>query len=61
MKCPNCGGTLVRVKRRLIDRVLHLFKPTKRFRCEWLGCGWEGTLTGKTFNRHHANPTEPVR
>jgi ribosomal protein S27AE len=35
--CPRCSGNLFRVRRRLIDRVLHLLRPVRRYKCE--DCG----------------------
>jgi hypothetical protein len=43
--CPLCGMALRRVKRRIRDRVLSVFRPVHRFRCEMLGCGWHGLMT----------------
>jgi hypothetical protein len=43
--CPLCGMALRRVKRRIRDRVLSVFRPVHRFRCEMLGCGWHGLVT----------------
>ena len=46
--CPRCGGVLVRVRRKPLDRLLSLFAPRRRVRCRAMGCGWEGTLrTGR--------------
>jgi hypothetical protein len=43
-RCPNCGGELVRIRRRVIDRLLSAFVPVRRFRCSMLECGHEGNL-----------------
>jgi hypothetical protein len=40
--CPRCHAGLVRVPRQLSDRVLSLFLPLVRCRCERPLCGWEG-------------------
>jgi hypothetical protein len=45
--CPRCNGELVRVKRRLIDRVMHWGSPRYRYRCYALDCQWSGTLPRK--------------
>ena len=42
--CPLCGGSVVRVRRRAIDRVTSLFHPVHRYRCYLLRCLWEGNL-----------------
>ncbi|MCX7192532.1 MAG: hypothetical protein NTY60_02740 [Proteobacteria bacterium] len=45
--CPNCKSTyLDRVQRRVIDRVVGIVVPLKRYHCG--SCGWEGNLK---FNR----------
>jgi hypothetical protein len=41
--CPRCGGAVERIRRRFIDRVLSLFRPVRRYRCENFLCHWEGT------------------
>jgi hypothetical protein len=43
--CPRCGEPLLRVPRRWSDRLRSLFKPVRRYRCDWLGCNWAGTLS----------------
>lgn len=41
--CPNCNSTyLDRVQRRVIDRIIGLAIPLKRYHCS--SCGWEGNL-----------------
>ena len=48
LECPWCGGTnLKRIRRGLFDRLISLISPQRRFRCESLGCGWEGTLSAR--------------
>ena len=44
--CPKCNGPVVRVRRRFVDRLLSLVKPTRRYRCfaKGWGCDWEGNL-----------------
>ena len=32
--CPVCSGNLFRVKRRLIDKLLHPLRPVRRYKCE---------------------------
>ena len=38
--CPQCGHTLYRVHRRLLDRLASLIVPLHRYRCN--ECGWSG-------------------
>lgn len=33
-ECPRCGGNLIRIRRRLVDKALHLLNPVKRYRCD---------------------------
>ncbi|BAL27249.1 hypothetical protein AZKH_p0366 (plasmid) [Azoarcus sp. KH32C] len=40
--CPRCNGTVYRVQRRLIDLLLSAFVPVHRYRCNTMGCNWEG-------------------
>jgi transposase-like protein len=40
--CPRCSDPACRVKRTLRDRFMGLFKPFKRYRCDY--CGWSGTV-----------------
>ena len=47
LRCPRCQGSLVRVRRRLLDRIISLVSPRHRYRCVAIGCGWEGTLRRK--------------
>ncbi|WP_349280980.1 hypothetical protein ABLV49_07425 [Polaromonas hydrogenivorans] len=47
--CPRCGELAPRVKRRLIDRVISLFKPVKRYRCEF--CDWKQSVTSHSAPR----------
>jgi uncharacterized membrane protein YeaQ/YmgE (transglycosylase-associated protein family) len=53
-ECPQCrrsgsSGHLMRVHRRFIDRVMSLFRPLRRYRCQSRDCDWEGNLpAGRT-------------
>lgn len=44
--CPDCNDSVYRVQRRLIDRIISLVNPVRRYRCGSLGCLWEGNLRG---------------
>jgi hypothetical protein len=39
-----CTGSVDRIRRRPIDRIVSLFVPVQRYRCLNLACGWEGNL-----------------
>jgi hypothetical protein len=41
--CPRCGRPILRVRRRLIDRLFSL-TPVHRYRCYGIDCGWVGNL-----------------
>jgi hypothetical protein len=45
--CPHCQGAVVRVRRRVFDRLISVVSPRQRFRCVAFGCGWEGALRVK--------------
>ena len=45
--CPECGGPMSRIPRRLIDRVLSLVRPVQRYRCRNFACQWEGNVAVK--------------
>ncbi len=49
--CPHCQGTVVRIRRRVVDRLISVVSPRQRFRCAAFGCGWEGTLRAKRWER----------
>lgn len=40
--CPECGGTLHRSHRTVIDRLISFVRPVRRYRCSQ--CGWSGLL-----------------
>jgi hypothetical protein len=44
--CPECGGGVCRVPRRLIDRLINLFTPVQRYRCLSMHCAWQGNMPG---------------
>jgi hypothetical protein len=46
-RCPRCRGGVVRIRRRIFDRLVSALSPRQRFRCAAFGCGWEGTLRVK--------------
>lgn len=42
--CPQCGGHLIRIARRPIDRWLSRLVAVQRYRCEGFSCQWEGNV-----------------
>jgi hypothetical protein len=50
--CPSCGGSLVRVRQRIFDR---LFSPTKhRFSCQSRNCFWQGNRPAEQYDHKAA-------
>jgi hypothetical protein len=43
-KCPRCGGSVYRTKRRTVDHLLSLVRPVQRYQCIALECAWVGNL-----------------
>lgn len=51
-ECPRCAGSVVRIKRVWMDRMTNaLLFPVHRYRCEQLGCNWEGRLKAEQDQR----------
>ena len=46
-RCPRCNGTVCRVQRRLVDRIMNAFFPLRRYRCVSADCLWVGDLLMK--------------
>ena len=42
--CPKCGDFVLRIHRRVIDRLYSLHHPVYRYQCTSLECGWQGNL-----------------
>ena len=42
--CPRCGGRVIRIRRRPIDRLISLIRPVRRYQCEKPNCGWIGNV-----------------
>lgn len=42
--CPMCRRTLVRERRRTVDRLYSLFQPVRRYRCQNFACQWMGNF-----------------
>jgi hypothetical protein len=42
--CPLCGCSLIRARRRPIDRFISVFHRVYRYRCYAADCSWEGNL-----------------
>jgi hypothetical protein len=46
LRCPDCGGSIHRIHRHTFDRLLGLYVPVRRYRCQDLQCGWRGLRVG---------------
>ncbi len=44
LACPKCGGDLSRIPRRIVDRLLSVFRPVQRYRCRNFACQWIGNI-----------------
>lgn len=42
--CPRCSGPVYRIPRRFVDLLLSAVVPVHRYRCDEMGCNWEGNL-----------------
>ena len=42
--CPKCNGPVFREHRRLMDRLISLIRPVRRYRCDAHLCQWKGVL-----------------
>ena len=44
--CPHCAGSVLRIHRRWIDRLVGalIFMHVRRYRCGAPGCNWRGNL-----------------
>lgn len=45
--CPRCKAPVFRVSRRLVDVLISVFLPVRRYRCRSMSCGWEGNFRVK--------------
>jgi len=45
--CPDCGELLMRIPRRLIDRLTSLFAPIRRYQCRSQRCQWRGNIAAQ--------------
>jgi hypothetical protein len=62
IECPWCGGSsLERVPRRLVDRLISLAWPQRRYRCQCLGCEWQGNLSAKGLRSPRVVPQQLAR
>ncbi|TAK90883.1 MAG: hypothetical protein EPO06_06045 [Burkholderiaceae bacterium] len=58
-KCPLCGGDLLRVPRRPLDRLVSVVRPVGRYRCMAMQCQWEGNLRRPRNGRDAASSPAP--
>ena len=58
--CPCCGGPLLRIARRPVDRFQSLFRPVYRYQCIVLECGWQGNLPAHPQSMVGPSGTAPL-
>lgn len=46
-ECPLCHGTVYRIPRRTLDRLLSRFVLVHRYHCGTMICGWQGAMRVK--------------
>ena len=51
--CPHCGAPALRIHRRLIDHLISLVYPVRRYSCTRFECEWVGNLHTSTRERRH--------
>jgi hypothetical protein len=52
--CPKCGKTSFhRIHRTLLDRILGVSLPARRYRCDNLLCRWSGLRVYQHTSRHN--------
>lgn len=53
LRCPRCSGEIHRVHRHLLDRLISLYVPVRRYRCANGSCRWQGLRVGATHGPDH--------
>lgn len=48
--CPSCGEEIVVIHRHFLDRLVGIFYPSKRWRCN--ACGWTALLASHNVALH---------
>ena len=43
ISCPCCHNFTHRIKRKMVNRLMSLFKPVRRYHCNFFD--WEGAIT----------------
>jgi len=62
IECPWCGGSsLERVHLRLVDRLISLAWPQRRYRCHSLGCEWQGNRSARGLRSPGLMPQQRAR
>jgi len=59
-RCPLCNGSLIRERRRIVDRLQSLVMPLKRYRCDNFGCQWVGNLARNGAARAASGVTQDI-
>jgi hypothetical protein len=45
--CPRCHGAVYRIPRRALDLLISVFVSVRRYRCDTMGCSWQGNQRHK--------------
>jgi hypothetical protein len=59
-RCPQCNGSIYRIHRHRLDRLISLYVPVQRFRCANDQCLWRGLRvgaghgSGRSSSREHS-------
>jgi hypothetical protein len=53
LRCPRCSGDIHRVHRHLLDRLISLYVPVRRYRCTNGKCRWHGLRVGSSHSPPH--------
>lgn len=54
-RCPECDGELLRAIRLPVDRLVSVYKPVHRYRCQSFDCQWQGRLALESTATAHRN------
>ena len=50
-ECPICKSYAIRIRRRFIDRIMGIFRPSYRYQCSNYACHWLGNIRHKRYRQ----------
>jgi hypothetical protein len=59
--CPRCNSAVFSVSRRLIDLLISIIVPVRRYRCISMKCSWEGNLRNNSLRLPSPSRSEVCR